>query len=477
MRKTVIIILLISLTLITGPLAATGPTGSSGAPGIGDSYYPGLGNGGYDVLHYDLTLDYDVETNTLDATATLEAIATQDLSAFNLDLAGLAVTAITVNGSPADFNHAEAELTITLAEVLAEGAAMTVAITYSGTPEAVRSGAIPIRMGWNHSESGVYTASEPVGASTWYPVNEHPLDKATYTITITVPEPYSAAATGLLQEEIANADGTTTYVFEHDRLAASYLVTVSVGDYIRSEEVGPDDLPIRNYFPPDVAEEAAYDFGRTGEMIALFNELFGPYPFEVYGVVVADEDLGFALENQTLSLFGRNMISGERRAEFVVAHELAHQWFGNSVSVADWSHIWLNEGFATYAEALWTEHLRGTDALNNSMRKVYERQREVENMPLIGAPPADDLFNRSVYERGALTLHALRQRVGDDVFFEIVREYYAAYQYGNATTDDFITLAEQISGEDLDRFFDGWLFQEALPAIPELDWGVVRGEI
>ena len=149
----------------------------------------------------------------------------------------------------------------------------------------------------------------------------------------------------------------------------------------------------------------------------------------------------------------------------------------NSVSVADWSHIWLNEGFATYAEALWIEHTRGAEAINNRMGRIYERQSDVKDMPLIGAPPPGDLFHRSVYERGALTLHALRQRIGDETFFALVRAYYDLYEYGNATTDDFITLAEEISGEDLGSFFDGWLFQEALPTIPELGWGVVEYSI
>jgi aminopeptidase N len=245
-------------------------------------------------------------------------------------------------------------------------------------------------------------------------------------------------------------------------------VTINIGRFVTQEQTGPNGLPIRNYFPPEIATAAEKTFGRTGQMIDYFDDLFGPYPFEAYGVAVVDKDLGYALETQTLSLFGRDIArAGPARAETVVAHELSHQWFGDSVSVENWQDIWLNEGFATYAEWLWQEHMRGGKARDESVRQTYDFLK-TRQAPPPGKPPANDLFNAGVYGRGALTLHALRLRVGDELFFRILRAYTDRYRYGNASTADFIAVAEDVGKQDLAAFFDGWLNAEKLPAIAEL---------
>ena len=375
-----------------------------------------------------------------------------------------------MNGQPTAFTREGLELTVLPAAPLPVGEPFTVEVAYEGVPEPVSPSAIPIRMGWNRHPGGVYVASEPIGSATWFPVNEHPLDKATYTISVTVPEPYVVAANGLLMETIDNGS-TLTYVWENDDPTASYLVTVNIGAFVLEEQEGPDGLPIRNYFPESVYEDAVFDFGRTAEMIAFFNEIFGPYPFDAYGVVVADQHLGFALETQTLSLFGLRHVDGMRSSENTVAHELAHQWFGNAVSLADWSDIWLNEGFATYASYLWEEHDKGPDIFADMMHQMYMLLASAQGlMPPPGSPPPGDLFNGSVYIRGAMTLHALRAEIGDDAFFELLPAYYEAYKFGNATTEGFIALAEEISGQDLGAFFDGWLYDIALPSIPAYGW-------
>jgi aminopeptidase N len=231
-----------------------------------------------------------------------------------------------------------------------------------------------------------------------------------------------------------------------------------------------------------LAEDAAYDFGQTAEMIEFFSESFGPYPFEAYGVAVI-ADVPFALETQTLSIFSALAVSGQRDAERVVAHELAHQWFGDSVSPARWGDIWLNEGFATYGDMLWLEHTQGSEALDARVRAHYDavsgsawkdrppeevRERLAERYPPPGTPPVDDLFNRSVYERGALTLHALRLRVGDEVFFDILRTYHHRFRYATATTADFIAVAAELSAQELDEFFHEWLYEQGVPDIPEM---------
>ncbi len=465
-----ILLSLAMLLLVAGPWpgALIGPAlaQSPGGAGLGDSYYPGLGNDGYDVQHYDLNVLYDFDARLLMGTATIEAVATQDLSAFNLDFRDLSINQIRVDGNLAAYERRGTELTITPARPIPAGAAFTTVVLYEGIPAmgSVRT----TELGWTRHEKGVFVAGEPAGASSWYPVNEHPLDKATYTIRVTAPAEYVVAANGLLTETI-DRGAMRTFVWETSYPTASYLVTVNIGDFVIEEQEGPDGLPIRNYFPPDIAAEASYDFGRTPQMIALFSSLFGPYPFEAYGVVVADASIPFALETQTLSLFGRRHVDGERGDEITVAHELAHQWFGNSVSLADWSDIWLNEGFAEYASYLWYEYLESPEALNEVLHHFYNRLAE-SILPPPGSPPPGDLFNISVYVRGAMTLHALRARLGDAIFFRILQTYYDRFKYGNARTADFIAVAEEISGQALGEFFDAWLYRQALPPIPELGW-------
>jgi aminopeptidase N len=323
----------------------------------------------------------------------------------------------------------------------------------------------PISMGWNHYEGGVYVASEPAGAHNWFPANDHPCDKATYTFVITAPKPYVVAANGLLRTTTDNGP-TTTYVWEVRAPMASYLASVNISDFARVEQQGPNGLLIRNYFPRERASELRDEFEPTAEMIEFFNGIFGPYPFEAYGVVVANTELGYALENQTLSLFGLGIEQAGEHAHRIVAHELAHQWFGNSVSLKTWKDMWLNEGFASYAEILWQEHKEGKQAVEGQMKLMYDYIAE-GNYPPPAEPPPNDLFNPSVYLRGALTLHALRLEVGDDTFFRILRTYADRFKYGNAGTDDFIAVAEEISGRDLKALFDAWLYSRQMPDFPE----------
>lgn len=441
--------------------------------GIGDPYFPLLGNSGYDVQHYTLDLTVDMDDNVIAGTVSIDARTTQDLSVFNLDFYGYTIDTVEVEGQPADFLRRGGELIITPPQTLAEGESFTVEVAYSGQPTGERG----YSAGWVRHARGVFVASEPAGAARWYPVNDHPRDKATYTFRITVPEPYVVAANGLLQEVI-DSGATQTYVWETVHPMASYLATVNIGDFVVQTDEGPGGLPIRNYFPARLAEDAAPIFDRTDEMIAYFSEVFAPYPFEAYGVVMADTALFFALETQTLSLFGAevvpNALTGvvpgwRTSVESVIAHELAHQWFGNSVSPENWEDIWLNEGFATYASALWTEHTLGTEAFEDDMRGYYRFLAMGQYVP--GQPPKNNLFNQGVYLQGAWTLHALRLEVGDAVFFDILRAYYDRYQYSNASTADFIAVAEEVSGQDLTALFDAWLFEGGVPPVPQ--WGLI----
>lgn len=466
MRRTLWIIM-IAVLLMAGMVQAQ--NGEVGASGLGDPYFPDLGNGGYDAQHYTLALSWDDQTNTISGTATIQAVATQDLTTFNLDFIGFAINELLVNGERADFDRENRELVITPADAINAGQDFETAITYSGIPgRGVRRFYDAFAIGWRRYETGVYVASEPSGASLWYPVNDHPLDKANYRFEITVPDKYVVAANGLLQSTTDNPGPTTTYIWETQNEMASYLATVNIGEFVVQSSTGLNDLPIRNYFPADEAEDLIQTFAVQPDIIAFYNDTFGPYPFEAIGAVVADTTLSFALETQTLILYGRDVGLARADAETVIAHELAHQWFGDSVSLSQWQDIWLNEGFATYASVLWEEHRRGQIALRREMNAYYTIISNQTHFVPPGDPPQDDLFNGGVYLRGAWVLHALRLEIGDAIFFDILKTYYDRFKYGNATTEDFIAVAEELSGQDLTDFFQGWLFDDKVPPKPDM---------
>lgn len=443
----------------------------TGAAGIGDSLYPWSGNSGYDIEHYELVIDVqDVPSGALSATATLRAVASRDLDRFNLDFIGLTIDDLRVNGAAAAHERAAQELTIEPAAPLRSGESFTVEVDYHGTPTQRQSAASPAEVGWVTTDSRrSFVISEPDGAPNFFPTNDHPLDKASYTFRVTVPKPYRVAANGMLRVEV-DAGDRTTFEWDAPSPMASYLVTIGIAELELETSTSPDGLILRNYYEANFSPSVRALFARQSEMLSLYQELFGPYPFEVYGALILRIPL-VALETQTLSIFGVNAIDGGNvaRNELTVAHELAHQWFGNSVSVADWSEIWLNEGFARYAEALWIEHRDGPSSLRSwvlSNYNIVAGSGDTDGPP--GTPAADDLFNTSVYVRGALTLHALRVALGDAAFFETLRTYAARFRYGNARTADFRAVAQEVSGLDLEPLFQRWVYDSAMPPRAEL---------
>jgi aminopeptidase N len=443
--------------------SATPHRPSPGADGIGDRYFPSLGNGGYDVLHYVLDLNVDIEKRTVDGTATIEGVATQPLSRLTLDFAGNAIRSITVNGSAVEIEAVGDQVHISPSAPIELGEDFTVVVDYSPATEVPAEDGVPVfARGWQFFEGGSYVASEPDGASRWFPANDHPSDKALLTLRVTVGKPYEVAASGHLVEVLDEGDGRT-YVWETRDPVAPYLIQVAIGRFDEQLEEGDGKTMIRNYFPEGFSEDRMKQYARTREMLTYFESLFGPYPFEAYGVVVVDSPLPYALETQTLTLFGAH----ESRGEGVVAHELAHSWFGNSVSLERWEDIWLNEGFATYAMTLWLEDAESAESAENELRGMYRTLMSAGDgrTLILGDPGPDSLFDRTVYLRGALTLHALRLEVGSEKFFDILRVYAERYRYGNASTDDFIAVAEEISGRDLEQLFHDWVFEATMPGL------------
>lgn len=442
------------------------PAAQSGPGGVGDPFYPLLGNAGYDVQRYGLDLSVDVDRNFITGTATIQARALQDLPLFHFDFQGMTIASLAVNNQAATYTRDGQELEVTPGQPLRAGDVFTTSVAYSGTPVRPDDTGGSPTPGWAAFKGGIYVASEPTGSATWYPVNDHPCDKALYDIRITVPSPYVVASNGLLSGTETRGN-LITYTWQTHFPMASYLVTVDIAHFNTATDRGPGGLPILNYFPPGLSASTKAAFAKTPQMIDYFSSIFGPFPFESYGGIVVPVNLGFALETQTRSLFGQAVMVASGDEEAVISHELSHQWFGDSVSLKRWKDIWLNEGFATYAQLLWTEHSEGRPALDGAVRQIYSNiQRPTFSPP--GSTPSDDLFNPGVYQRGGLTLHALRLLVGDDVFFRIMKTYASRFKYGNAGTEDFISVAQEISGKNLKSFFDGWLYAAQVPPIQQM---------
>ncbi|HXV35050.1 MAG TPA: M1 family aminopeptidase [Gaiellaceae bacterium] len=665
----------VCLILALGPATAQGKGGGGqfqpGAAGAGDPYFPLDGNGGYDARHYLLEVKYEPDTDLLRGKATIRARATQSLSSFNLDLLGLTVHSVKVDGRNAAWSRDGQELTINPKDGIRKNRKFTVVIRYSGVPESIEGA------GFIHTDDGTLVVGEPHVASTWYPVNDHPSDKASYSFEIKVPAGLEAVANGVL-DGTRTKHGWTTWSWEAKEPMASYLTTATIGEFnlhayrengirfwdavdpdlynpvaeprtgtqfavsqqaqpsykrlqrsisvpgggatlsfwvtrdteanwdfmfVEARTAGMDDwttLPDQNGHtsqdtgfvcpfwlelhpflehyqtpnadggcdpsgttgvwhavsgasggyeqwsvdltpfagstvdvsityasddifqapgvfvddivvstgagstsfeddgdtmdgwavpgapagsapndndwivgtaadvPPPLGEQVDETFALQPEIIEFLEGYFGDYPFKAGGGIVDDlAGLGFALENQTRPIYALEWFFDAVQAEDVVVHELAHQWYGDSLTVAQWQHIWLNEGFATYAEWLWSEHVgRGT------AQEVFDFWYSVipEDDPfwqtIVGDPGPDLLFDFAVYARGAMTLHQLRLAVGDRDFFKILKRWAQKREGDNVTTDEFIALAEKISGEQLDALFETWLFTPGKPELP-----------
>ncbi|HEX6883759.1 MAG TPA: M1 family metallopeptidase, partial [Planctomycetota bacterium] len=311
--------------------------------------------------------------------------------------------------------------------------------------------------------SGVYVTSQCIGASSWFPCNDHPRDKATYSFRVTVQRPWTAAANGLLTEVLETGEART-FVFAARDPMASYLATLNVARFDVLELTGPRGLPMRIYHPPDASAKDLAAFRRQGEVLEFLEAVLGPYPFEAAGAVMQSEPAAGALECQTLPVYGRGA-----NVELVL-HELAHQWFGNSVSPDLWRDLWLSEAFASYTEWLWLENEHGVEAYDQKVRRTYAQLRQRRTSSPFD-PGVDRAFGPPVYERGPFVVHGLRREVGDEVFFRILREWLETNANGNGSTAAFLAHASKCAGRDLTPFFEAWLFADVTPEVQELEGG------
>jgi len=445
----------------SAPAPSTAPASSTtraDGGGVGDALYPDLGNAGYDVGHYDLVLVPDESSGVLTGTATIDATVTgaAGLETFHLDLAGMTVDAVTVDGAPARWDRTAAELVVTPADALDAGAAFRVVVGYHGIPGDGRLPTWGLPLGWIRTEHGSYTINEPDGARSWFPANDHPSDKATFTFHVTVPAGTSAVANGRLDSTVPDG-GRATWTWSSDEPMATYLAVVAIGDYRFDEETGPNGLAVRHAYLASAEDMVVRCLEATTAMIELFESHFGPYPFATFGLLVTDSTSGLAMETQTRPIFSAADFR-QGCPEYLIAHEIAHQWFGDAVTPARWQDIWLNEGFATYAQWMWMTSDDAAQMDDLAAAAGASLQRAGPALPPVGRATRDELFGAQVYDGGAAVLHALRREVGDGPFFAILRQWVATYDGRSVRTEDFIATASAVAGRDLGPFLHERLF-------------------
>jgi aminopeptidase N len=446
--------------LLLAAAQAPASAASAGATGSGDPVYPHLGNGGYDVAHYDLELAYAPKRRAISGRMTIAAKATQELSRLSFDMRHwLRARKVMVNGAPATTRQKGAKLFVTPSAPIASGAQFTVAIPYGGRPKPV-DGAGGREEGWIPTRDGGMVASEPEGAPSWIPSNSSLTDKASWELRFAVPKPLKAVSNGQLLD-VRAAGRKRVWRWAESEPMVPYLATVAIGHFKlhRSTVAG---LPSIVAVDPSVARRIPKGIKRTAGIVELFTSRFGPYPFDSIGAIVDDGQGSVALETQTRPIYDFAPSGG------IHAHEIAHQYFGDSVGFQRWQDIWLAEGFAQWSMWLWRDFV-GNESLKSSFERSYSFPGKFGfywRPAPGGVRSAGKLFAISVYERGAMTVEALRREIGDDAFYATIRDWLAQRRYGTGTVPDFIALAEQRTGRDLNPFFDLWLFQRAKPKGP-----------
>ena len=435
------------------PAAGTGTT---------DPYVTGHGTDAYRVLRYELELDYKLASNRLIGRAVVRAVAARTTSAVVLDMTGLRALKIALNGSRVRrYTQRAEQLVVHCERALNPGEEFTLDIRYAGNPEP-RKG-IWGEVGWEELTDGVLVAGQPNGAPSWFPCNDHPRNKASYRISVTTDAGYRAVCNGLLVGHFTRSS-RQTWVYEQTEPMATYLATVQIGRYELLALPSSGGVAQFVAVTAALAGSARAGLARQPEMMRTFVGCFGPYPFPEYTVVVADDDLEIPLEAQSLSILGRNHLDHGWESQRLVAHELAHQWFGNSLTLSSWSDIWLHEGFACYAEWIWSEEAGVMPVQGRAAAAWRKLEAGIQDI-LVGDPGPELMFDDRVYKRGALALHALRRECGDLAFFALLHEWTRGMRHGSVTTAEFILTADRVTGLDSESLLHPWLYEESLPPL------------
>lgn len=424
----------------------------------------------FDVLHYRLELTFPLENHWFYGKVHIQAKALQNqLKKFYLHAGGEAISSVLFHGQQIPFTHSEGVLEIFLPYSFSSGDTLSLSIQYEAQPNHI---------GFYYFDTTAYTMSEPIDARYWFPCKDVPWDKATAELVITVPQGVQVASNGMLLSHTVHPDGQwDTFYWKTNFPMATYLFCVTLSrfysqwdEYWKISEA--DSVLCSYYIFKWDSSKAKADCVHLPEAMRIFTQRFGPYPFEKYGMAEAYPFYYAGMEHQTMTTLSATLFRSDLRYEYVFVHELAHSWWGNAVTLRDWPDIWLNEGFATYAEALFVEDFYGTSAFQEKMKAsaiVYFNQYEQNDFPLYN-PPWEELFNSGiVYHKGAWVLHMLRGVLGDSLFEAVLKNYYAQFRYKNACTNDFQTLCESISQRELDWFFNQWVYGQGYLSITYTD--------
>jgi aminopeptidase N len=445
----------ISLCLILTALVFGG--GATGAQAAGEPFFPRAGNGGYDALHYGAVLTYHPRGGSIGVRERIQARATRGLRSFSLDLYGLRVRRVWVGGSPARFERGRDKLRVRAPERIEAGEEFEVTLAYGGEPRSLvdPDGG---HEGWQPTDDGALAVGEPLGTATWLACNNIPTDKASFAIGIVAPRPLVAASNGRLSRVEARGS-RRLYRWEEEQPMSPYLAVVDIGRgrLVKQTIAG---LPAWTMIDPRLERAGRRVLRRLPEVLRFQSRLFGGYPFLTAGSILDyAPQIGYALETQTRPIY---TYAPERT---LVVHEVAHQWFGDSVGLERWPEIWLNEGFATWAQWYYAERHggRGAQQVFELLRRVPASDKRFWNPPPGNPGTPRHLFDPTVYVRGAMAVQALRQEIGTETLLRVLRRWTSTHRYGNATINEFTALAEEVSGQDLDQLFDRWLYQRGKP--------------
>ncbi|TDV40727.1 M1 family metallopeptidase [Actinophytocola oryzae] len=440
--------------------------GEASSDSAGDPYYPKDGNGGYDVTAYHVQISYDPASHELTGDTLVTSKAAEDLSTFNLDLQGLDVQSVTVGSADAKFTRSgDHELVITPPTPVASGATFETRVKYSGVPEAAEEGTLG-ENGWQLSSSGgAFAAGEPHSATSWYPANDTPKDKATFKLDARVPDGWSVISNGVDSAPTEGGDGWTTYHWNEPSRIATYLTTVGIDKWTFDRSTLSDGTPVVSAYAPGTEDKQSIE-ARLPEILDFLASKFGPYPQSAAGGIYVNENIGFSLETQTRPIYA------SWAEESVVVHENAHQWYGDSVSVDGWKDICLNECFASYASWLWDEAKNGANLDDEYRKEVARGTDRLWSGKLYDMGPGNEFT--AVYEKGPLALHALRRLIGDEAFDRVLKEWPAKHKDSNASWPEFEQFTQQIAGKDLSGFFKAWFHDDTQPADEYLYPGPLR---
>lgn len=425
--------------------------------------YPG--DATIDVNYYKIKLSLNYVATSIVGETTIKLKAKSNINECALDLSSVLTTdSVKLNNQKAKYLHSNNKLTLSLAQTLKTGEEISIIVFYHGIPSA-STGSFVFGTLNSKKSNVIYSLSEPYGASDWFPCKDNPADKADSSdVWITAPSYFVSVSNGTLEKTITNTDGTKTYQWKNRYPIANYLISIACSNYSQYNNYfkysAKDSMLVSHFVQPDRLTTATKaTLNQTVEMLQLFSDKFGLYPFikEKYGH--AECSFSGGMEHQTCTSIGSFQSS-------LIAHELAHQWFGDKITCQTWEHIWLNEGFATFCEALWTEYKYGKVNYKASMDSKMTTAKLAKGTVFVkDVSSFSNIFdyNRS-YNKGATVLHILRGIMGDDVFFKVLKTYLTSKSaYGNATTEDFQAVAENVSGQKLDYFFKEWIYGEGYP--------------